>query len=215
LSRHRNKTCRCLLIQNSRLSLIVKHKTTFSNEQELIERCIKEDRVAQHALFSTYGPVMLGVCYRYAHNREEAEDMMQEGFVLVFNNIGRFRQQSSLKTWITRIMINSAINYLRKHHKISWEHELDDVADELKHSDIQLHGYDSQVVMGCIQELPLGYRMVLNLYAMEGYSHKEIAEQLKIKEATSRSQYAKAKTFLQKLLSQKGIVYNLNEARGI
>jgi RNA polymerase sigma-70 factor (ECF subfamily) len=133
----------------------------------------------------------------------------------VFNNIGRFRQQSSLKTWITRIMINSAINYLRKHHKVAWDNDLEEVTDELKYSDTQLHSYDSQVVMDCIQELPIGYRMVLNLYAVEGYSHKEIAEQLNIKEATSRSQYAKAKTYLQKLLGQKGIVYHFNEARGI
>lgn len=203
----------CLFKQNSRLSLIIRHKTTFASEQELIERCMKEDPVAQHALFAKYASVMLGVCYRYARNREEAEDMMQEGFIQVYNHIKGFRQQSSLKTWITRIMINAAINYLRKHHKISWDAPLEAVAEEAGYSEVQMHLYDKQVVMDCIQKLPVGYRMVLNLYAVEGYSHREVSEYLNIKEATSRSQYAKAKSYLQKMLDKKGIVYRVHEQK--
>lgn len=156
---------------------------------------------------------MLGVCYRYANNMQEAEDMMQEGFVKVFDNIGRFRFEAGLTTWITRIMINTALNFLQKHNKISWSNELEPVENTLNYSNDQLHQYDTRLVMDCIQQLSPGYKMVLNLYAIEGFSHKEIAEQLNIKEATSRSQYAKAKMQLMQALINKGIEFKPNEAR--
>lgn len=150
---------------------------------------------------------MLGICYRYANNAQEAEDMMQEGFVCVFNKLNQFRGDASLKTWITRVMINTSINYLKKHHKIKWDNDVDLVANHLEYSSEQLLQYDAKVVMTCMQNMPDGYRMVINLFAIEGYSHKEIANLLGIKEATSRSQYAKAKAYLQKQLIKNGIVY--------
>ncbi len=150
---------------------------------------------------------MMGICFRYANNAQEAEDMMQEGFVCVFNNLKQFRGESTLKTWITRIMINISINYLKKHHKIKWDNDIDVLSDHLDYSNEQLLQYDAKVVMMCLQNMPDGYRMVINLFAIEGYSHKEIADALGIKEATSRSQYAKAKAYLQKQLVKNGIVY--------
>jgi RNA polymerase sigma-70 factor (ECF subfamily) len=101
-------------------------------------------------------------------------------------------------------MINSSINYLRKYHKFKWDYDLEE-AEEIPY-DQQL-AYDTNIVMNCIQELPAGYRVVLNMYAIEGYSHKEIAAQLKIQESTSRSQYLKAKNALLKILNNKGIYY--------
>ena len=172
-----------------------------------MQRCLREETNAQMLLFNKYAPAMLGICFRYANNSQEAEDMMQEGFVHVFNKLSQFKGHSALKTWITRIMINTSINYLRKHHKIKWDNDLGFVSDNLDHSNEQFSNYDAKVVMQCMQTLPDGYRMVLNLFAIEGFSHKEIGEMLGIKEATSRSQFAKAKNYLQKQLAQNGIFY--------
>lgn len=154
---------------------------------------------------------MLGVCYRYASSKEEAEDMMQEGFIKVFDNLKRFRMESSLQTWITRIMINTALNHLKVAKRLRLE-SLDQLTEQdmPMPSEVQLHQYDSRVVMDCIQQLPDGYRVVLNLYAIEGFSHKEIASQLGINESTSRSQFARAKNLLMKKLEQVG---TLNERR--
>lgn len=201
--------------KEDKLALHIKHSITFNSEEELVGRCLKEDRVAQHALYNRYASTMLGICSRYANHVQEAEDMMQDGFIQVFNHIGKFRFQSSLKTWITRIMINTAINHVRKHNKFQWEGELEIVSDSMEHSAEMLTSYDAKLVMECIQRLPTGYRMVLNLFAIEGYSHKEIADALGIQEATSRSQYAKAKAFLLKELSKHGIVYKGNGAKSV
>lgn len=171
----------------------------------MVEQCIAENQVAQRALFDKYASILLGICFRYAHNKQEAEDMMQDGFVLIYKNLKAFKFESSLKTWMTRIMINNAINYINKYHKVIWDYNLEPLHDEAAFSAVQLHRYDTKIVMDCVQRLPLGYRMVLNLYAIEGYSHKEIASALHIKEATSRSQYAKAKVLLEKILLKQGI----------
>lgn len=187
--------------------LHIKHSIQNISEQELLQRCLREDRNAQLLLFNKYAPAMLGICYRYANNAQEAEDMMQEGFVCVFNKLKQFRGESTLKTWITRIMINTSINYLKKHHKIKWDNDINVISDHLDYSNEQLLQYDVKVVMMCLQNMPDGYRMVINLFAIEGYSHKEIADLLGIKEATSRSQYVKAKAYLQKQLVKNGIVY--------
>lgn len=201
--------------KEDKLALHIKHSITFTSEEELVDRCLKEDRVAQHALYNKYASSMLGICNRYASHVQEAEDMMQDGFIQVFNNIGKFRFQSSLKTWITRIMINTAINYVRKHHKFQWEGELEIVSDSMEYSAEMLTSYDAKLVMKSIQQLPTGYKMVLNLFAIEGYSHKEIADMLGIQEATSRSQYAKAKASLMKELNKYGIVYKGNGAKSV
>lgn len=179
----------------------------------MVKRCLENDQVAQHAIFTRYASAMLGLCYRYANNKPEAEDMMQDGFVLVFKYLGNFKFESSLKTWITRIMINNAINYIKKYHKIKWDFNTEMVSDSIDYSEEQFHQYDSGIIMQCIQQLPLGYKMVLNLHAIEGLPHKDVAEKLNIKEATSRSQYAKAKVYLQKLLAQKGINISRHEAK--
>ena len=181
----------------------------------MVEQCIAENQVAQHALFDKYSSVLLGVCYRYAHNKQEAEDMMQDGFVLIFKNLKAFKFESSLKTWMTRIMINNAINYINKYHKVNWDFNLEPVYDEVSFSEVQLHQYDVKIVMDCVQRLPLGYRMVLNLFAIEGYSHKEIADKLNIKEATSRSQYSKAKVLLEKILLKQGVQLPNHGSRSI
>lgn len=194
------------------LKLIKADKPEHATDVELVSRCLKEDRVAQRALYNRYARMMFAICYRYADSQVQAEDMLQEGFILVFNNLDKFRHESSLKTWMTRIMINAAINYLKKWNKINWKEDLDVVKDKECNAEMQLHYYDSNVIMECIQQLPHGYRLVINLYAIEGFLHKEIAAQLGVKEVTSRSQYVKAKRCLAKLLAKKGIIVQNNEA---
>ncbi|MCU0423967.1 MAG: sigma-70 family RNA polymerase sigma factor [Bacteroidia bacterium] len=202
------------MIKRVNRTLKLKHNI-LDDETELVKRCIHEDRVAQHALFKAYSSAMMGVCMRYAGNKEEAEDILQEGFIAVFNHLKTFKFQSSLKTWITRIMINTALNYLRKYKKMKFENaEYNEVA-EPDVQVFQLQLYDQSVVMKCIQELPEGYRIVINMFAIEGYSHKEIADTLNIQESTSRSQFAKAKVSLIKKLKTYGINVKLNEVRSI
>lgn len=143
---------------------------------------------------------MLGVCYRYAQTIAEAEDVMQEGFIKVFNKLSAFRSESSLETWITRIMVNTSLNHLRSTKKFKLESDLDQVDIQQAEVSVQFHHMDVNMVMKFIHELPTGYRVVLNMFAIEGYSHAEIAAEMGIKESSSRSQYLRAKALLEKRL---------------
>ena len=139
---------------------------------------------------------MMAVCLRYASSRMEAEDMLQEGFIKVFDNIGKFKMEGSLEGWVRRIMVNNAINKIRA-NKIKFE-ELGNVSDDfLQHDKNIIDKMSEQDILNLISQMPQGYRYVFNMYAIEGLSHKEIADNLGIEEASSRSQYAKAKKYLQ------------------
>lgn len=167
-------------------------------EEELISGCLAGKRSAQNRLFDKYAPKMLGVCYRYAQTEHDAEDIMQDGFVKVFKNLKNFRKESSLETWIKRVMINTALNHLKATQKLRMEQ---DIAVAENSADFSIHQWntiDTEILMQSIHSLPSGYRVVLNMFAIEGYSHKEIAEQLNITESTSRSQFARAKVLLKK-----------------
>lgn len=167
-------------------------------EEELIEGCIAGKRSAQNRLFDKYAPKMLGVCYRYAQTEHDAEDIMQDGFVKVFKNIEKFRRESSLETWIKRVMINTALNFLKSTQKLRMQADISAVENDSDFSMNQWSSIDASLIMECIHKLPAGYRVVLNMFAIEGYSHKEIAQQLNITESTSRSQFARAKALLKK-----------------
>ena len=133
---------------------------------------------------------------RYASSRMEAEDMLQEGFIKVFDNIGKFKMEGSLEGWVRRIMVNNAINKIRA-NKIKFE-ELGNASDEfLQHDKTIIDKMSEQDILKLISQMPQGYKYVFNMYAIEGLSHKEIADNLGIEEASSRSQYAKAKKYLQ------------------
>ena len=173
-------------------------------ESELIEECIRQKRQAQYTLYERYASTMLAVCMRYSKNREEAEDLMQEGFLKVFDKIATFRGQGSLEGWIRRIMTNNALNYL-KTRKLKfveedpqrWSERLPD--DPLPDGNEEL--YSPDVMLRAIHQLPDGYRIVFNLYVFEGFSHKEIAESLNISENTSKSQLSRARRYLRNLLA--------------
>src|SRR6187455_1083572 len=168
------------------------------SENELIEGCRKGNRASQKALYDRYCRKMLVVCLRYSKTTAEAEDILQEGFVKVFNAIKDFRQESKLETWITRIMVNTALNAQRKKMYL---YPMVDVEDlRLPEQEVSLSGIHFNQLLELIQSLPQGCQIVFNMFAIEGYSHKEIAELLGISEGTSKSQFARAKSLLQQKL---------------
>jgi RNA polymerase sigma factor (sigma-70 family) len=175
-------------------------------EQTILVGCINNDPSAQRELYNRYSPKMLSVCYRFGNSREDAEDMLQEGFIKIFTQIHTFQNKGAFEGWIRRIIVHTCINFLKKNKKFSNSIDLDqadylEVKEETMPSVMQ-----ARQIIECIRQLPLGYRTVLNLYAMEGYSHKEIADMLDIEESTSRSQYTRAKVMLEGILIKKRII---------
>ncbi len=166
-------------------------------EKELIQQCILENRNSQEELFRRYAGKMLVVCIRYTRHRQEAEDVLQDAFIKVYRNLEKYEFKGSFEGWIRRIVINTA---LKKHTKKSYKNELygvEHVPEAGQNPKVE-GVLNAEYLLALVQELPSGYRTVFNLYAIEGYSHKEIADLLKIGESTSRSQLAKARGILQK-----------------
>jgi RNA polymerase sigma-70 factor (ECF subfamily) len=172
-------------------------------DEQMVAGCLYGDPIAQKALYQAYARKMMSLCMRYAPDREQAQDILQDGFVKVFQKIGHFRGDGPLGGWIARTMVNTALDQIRRNKP--FEHSLD--LTEAEH----LHAADEQAVsamstdelMELIQALPPGYRTVFNLFAIEGYPHKDIAEMLGISENTSKSQFMKARAYLRKLLPQE------------
>lgn len=163
-------------------------------------------RDMQRQLYDLYSRKMMAVCLRYAPTSFEAEDMMQEGFVKVFANIQNFKRDCPLEFWIRRIMINTALKQLRQKSLMTVSHETEE-ASNLASTDTNLSGYSMDELLGMIQSLAPRYRMVFNLYAIEGYNHKEIGEMLGISEGTSKSQYSRARALLQGMLERSDKIY--------
>jgi RNA polymerase sigma-70 factor (ECF subfamily) len=176
------------------------------NESELIEGCCKGNRASQKALYDHYCRKMLVVCLRYSKTTAEAEDILQEGFVKVFQGIKNFRQEAKLDTWITRIMVNTALNVQRK--KMYLYPMVDVTQIILPDQELSLSGINFNELLEMIQALPQGCQIVFNLFAIEGYGHKEIAELLGISEGTSKSQFARAKSLLQERLLKESKYYD-------
>ncbi len=168
---------------------------------EIIKGCLREDPACQKTLFERYAPKMFTVCRRYARHHMEAEDMMQDGFVKVFDNLEQFSFKGSFEGWIRRIMVNTALKHYRKSsfqkEQIGFEdYQTATVAPEA------ISALGEEEIMNLIANLPDGYRVVFNLYVLEGFSHQEIGEALKIAESTSRSQLVKARKMLQSRILQ-------------
>lgn len=175
-------------------------------EEAMLNGCIRNQATAQQELYYRYSSKMLSVCYRYAKSREDAEDMLQEGFIRVFGQIKQFQNKGSLEGWIRKIVVHTCINNLKKNKKFA------DSLDIIHASGVHIREesipsiVQAKQVIECIRMLPLGYRTVLNLYAIEGYSHCEIAVMLDIEESTSRSQYTRAKAMLENILIKRHIL---------
>lgn len=168
-------------------------------EKELVKGCIRGDRKCQQELFLRYSGKMLAVCTRYTRHRMEAEDILQDAFIKIFDNINKFEFKGSFEGWVRRIVINTALkNYSKKSFKqeqIGLEYQ-----PELPLDPDVYNSLEEEELLNLIHKLPDGYRVVFNLYAVEGYSHKEISELLGIQESTSRSQLVKARKMLQSMI---------------
>ena len=168
------------------------------DERELIAGCKRKDPVSQRLLYAAYAPKMLSVCYRYVNDMDTAKDVMQEGFVKVFTKIDTYSGEGAFAGWVRRIFVTTSLEYMRKNNSIRFSVSVDDcedIEDEVTVSVLSRLTTDD--LMACISKLPSGYRTVFNLYAIEGYSHNEIAGILNIKESSSQSQLVRARRILQ------------------
>ena len=169
------------------------------SEDELIKGCIRDEAACQKEVFDRYASRMLGVCHRYARNSADAEDILQDSFIKVFSKIGQFKSEGSFEGWIRRIVVNTAI---KKYSLTRYNKEITgyEVSDHLQPAaEPVAYGHLTEKdLMGLINNLPDGYRLIFNLYVIEGYQHDEIATMLGIQAGTSRSQLVKARTMLQK-----------------
>ena len=175
-------------------------------EQNLIEACSQNNAAAQRELYNRYSGLMFSICFRYAYSRNDAEDMLQEGFIKIFNGINNFEHKGNFEGWMKKIVVNTCINYLQKNKKLGELLSLESTYQlEYKEESIASKLLGKQV-MECLMMMPIGYRTIINLYAIEGYNHKEIGEMLGISEPTSRSQYIRGKTVLESILIDRKII---------
>jgi RNA polymerase sigma factor (sigma-70 family) len=178
-----------------------------NSEQELLAACKAGKRVAQKRIYELFAPKMLNVCRRYTRDVEQARDLMHDGFIKVFMNISKFRGEAALETWITRIMINNSISAIKKEVRRGIKVKIEDAklgnGDSFDFELESKQPISARNVFDTLDELPLGYRTVISLYVLDGFTHKEIAQQLGISEGTSKSQLAKGKRLLAKLLKDK------------
>jgi RNA polymerase sigma-70 factor (ECF subfamily) len=169
------------------------------NEFDLIAACTRNDRRAQQTLYETYYSPLMAICLRYASSHDEALDMLHEGFIKIFKNIGRYQAGTSLGGWLNRLMVNNCIDQYRRMHRRRTE-DIDQVYDAHTDEADAVSQFSEQEILAAIQQLPPTYRAVFNLYVIEGYSHKEIGEALEITESTSRSNLVKARGKLREML---------------
>lgn len=173
-------------------------------DRELIEGCVNNNRICQEALFKKFAGKMKAVCMRYVTDKDDADDVLQEGFIKVFKNIQRFNYNGSFEGWVRRIMVNTALTKITRY---SYKEEVALVHDNFESYDFRdiVDNISVKELMILINALPGGYKLVFNMYVLEGFSHKEIAESLNITEATSRSQLLKARLALQQKLKKTEI----------
>ena len=171
------------------------------SESDLIQGCIAGNRRMQEALYQRFSPRMYAVCLRYAGNAEEAEDILQEGFIKIFKKLDSFRSEGSFEGWIRRIFVNTAIEHFRRKRYLQPVTEKEENTIEGKYVSV-LDELAEQDILTLVQDLSPGYRTVFNMYVVEGYTHKEIADMLGISEGTSKSQLSRAKVILQEMVKK-------------
>ncbi len=176
------------------------------NEQELVRACQRNDRKAQTAFYNLYKGKLMGVCRRYARTREESEDIYQEAFVKIFNNIHTLEKIEAVGSWVRKTVVHTAINYYHANLKFQQNTDYENVIlSNDDHTNVWA-SLSNEELLAVIRQLPDGYRVVFNLYVIDGYSHNEISDMLNISESTSKSQLSRAKEQLRKHLKQMGIV---------
>lgn len=189
------------------LAIPARGSVEYTTDAEWIAACKRGERIAQKWLYEKYSQQMFYICLRYLGNEDDAQDIMHDAFVKVFASISKFRGDAAVKTWITRIMVNTSINRIRKNAKRGIRKDvermqLEDESDQTAMIDAP-NKMSAQEVLKMITELPLGYRTVLSMYALDGYTHKEIAKELGISEGTSKSQLAKARRMLKTRIEER------------
>jgi RNA polymerase sigma-70 factor (ECF subfamily) len=175
------------------------------SEAELIKECIAGNPLAQKQLYQTYSRKMMGVCMRYAGNYDEAKDVLQDGFIKLFEKLKTFSGTGSFEGWMRRIFVNTALDAYRKNKQERQLLDIDDVSYFLSVKELVTDEMAAEDLMKILQKIPAGYRTVFNMFAIEGYSHKEIGDMLGITESTSKSQYSRARDFLKNILEKQGI----------
>ncbi len=181
--------------------------------QQLIKDCLKGNRIAQHGLYQLYAAKMLGLCYRYTKSLEDAEDVLQEGFIKVFTRLAQYKQSGNLGAWIRTIMVNTAIDYIHKHSRYKNNLQPEDVQLYLVSDDNPELLIDTKDLVEEIRALPIGYQVVFNLVAVEGFSHTEAAEMLKMNINTVRSQYSRARAMLMMAIEKEQL--NTDEQKAL
>ena len=176
----------------------MKLKKGLSDEEQLIAGCKEGKSWAQKEIFERYSTVMLSVCVRYVTNRETARDILQDGFIKLYTKIDTYSGSGSFEGWIRRIFVTTSLEYLRQNDALKQSASIEEYGNSLPDNEATvLDKISADDLMECIAKLPDGYRTVFNLYAIEGYSHTEIADMLGINESTSRSQFMRARKILQ------------------
>ena len=163
---------------------------------KLVSECLKGNSKAQKALFERFAPKMYAVCLRYMKREEAAKDVLQDGMIKVFLKLGDFKNEGVLEGWIRRVMVNTCLDQLRKDLKFQTDVQLGDVESKLENKEFTVETLMAEDLLKLVNAMPEGYKVVFNLFAIEGYSHKEIADTLGISENTSKSQYLRARAYL-------------------
>jgi RNA polymerase sigma factor (sigma-70 family) len=173
------------------------------SDEEIVEGCLKGNRLFQKALFDRYSPRILAICMRYTNNTDEAYDILQDTFIKVFEKIISYKNEGSFEGWLKRICVNTALDHIRRNKMDKFTDDVDSVQFKLSSSQGTLDDLLAEDLMEILKSLPAGYRTVFNMYVIDGYSHKEIADHLNITESTSKSQFSRARAILQKIIIEK------------
>ena len=176
---------------------------TVTSEQQLIDLCIKGDRNAQRVIYDRLASRMFPVCIRYVSDRTVAEDILQDGFITLFSKIGSYKGDGSFEDWARKIFVNTALMYLRKKDALKMSEELENARNLSSDLSSQMQNIGYKELMKLITSLPAGFRTVFNMYVIEGYSHKEIADMMNITETTSRTQLSRARLWLQSKIKEQ------------
>lgn len=172
------------------------------DEQSLIAGCIKGNQIAQKTLFDSFSPKFFALCLRYMKSTDDAEDVLQEGMVKIFTKLPEYEGKGSFEGWMRRIVVNTCLDQIRKNQKLKFDVSMDKEEYKLSMNAHILENMSANELIEEIKKMPPGYRVVFNMFAIEGYSHQEIAQKLGVKESTSKSQYLRARAYLKERINK-------------
>jgi RNA polymerase sigma-70 factor (ECF subfamily) len=172
------------------------------DEQSLIAGCIKGNQIAQKTLFESFSPKFFALCLRYMKSTDDAEDVLQEGMVKIFTKLPEYSGTGSFEGWMRRIIVNTCLDQIRKNQKLKFDVSIDKEEYKLSMNAHILENMSANELIEEIKKMPPGYRVVFNMFAIEGYSHQEIAQKLGVKESTSKSQYLRARAYLKERINK-------------